>query len=174
MSAFAGGVDSNQEFFDHLSAQQVLFDDPVEVLRSAARIPGPLGVDDGDRPFVADPQAVCLGSLDSALLREPQLLQPLLEVVPRFKRLLESAAFGLGLVTAEKDVPARRRHSKLLHDAALLPEDVFVFLLVHLSLPGLRIPCFLSREMRVLRLRTPAIRPAAERFHAAFSTRASR
>ena len=73
-------MEADQQVFNDFSADEMFLDDAVEVLRPAVGIPGPLGVDHGDRPTVADPQAVRLGPLDSTLLGEPQLLQPPLEI----------------------------------------------------------------------------------------------
>ena len=165
-------MEADQHVFNDFSADEMFLDDAVEVLRPAVGIPGPLGVDHGDRPTVADPQAVGLGSLDASLFGEAKLLEPALEMVPGLEGFIPPAALGLGLVAAEKDVPPGAGNPQLLHDVLLLSDRVAV--LRHFSFPGLWIPCLRSRETRVLRLRTSARRPAAERFQAAFSTSWSR
>src|SRR5437016_2710404 len=85
VSARKEGAFGDRVLGDRPPADQVLLDDPVEDGRLAAPVPDPLRIDDGDRPARADPQAVRLRPLDPALLREPELLQAALQVLPRLE-----------------------------------------------------------------------------------------
>ena len=66
-----------------------------------------LPVDDGDRPALADPQAIRLRSEDAALLRQFELLQPPLQEVPRGEAAILVTAFWIRLIAAEKDMAPR-------------------------------------------------------------------
>ena len=87
------------------TADQVLLDDSLEHRWIASAVPRALRVDHGDRPLLADAQAVGLGAVDAALLREAELPEAPLEVVPGREPALLLAALGGGLVAAEEDVP---------------------------------------------------------------------
>ena len=95
---------------DHAASDQVSLDDPLENRRVARAVPRPFRVDDGDRPAFADPQAVGLGAQHPALLGQPQLAQPALQIGPGGEAALAIAALRMGLVGAEQHVPLRRGH----------------------------------------------------------------
>src|SRR5215217_1877377 len=89
----------------------MFLDNALEDRRVALAVPGTFRVDDGNRPALADPQAVGLGAQDAALVDEPERLQPRLEVVPGREAALLLATLRRRLIAAEKDVPARHRHA---------------------------------------------------------------
>ena len=93
---------SKEEIIDDLSSGEVFLDDALQVFGGAGVVPGPFGVDNGNRPPGADTQAVGLGAVD--LLVQPQLGKTSFEVVPGAKALLFGRATGDGLITAEKDM----------------------------------------------------------------------
>jgi hypothetical protein len=97
----------DEELVDETSADQMLLDDTLEDGWIALRIPRALGIDHGDRPPLADAQAVGFRAQDSALLRQAELLQPALQVIPRRQPAILLTAFRLGLIAAEKDVTTR-------------------------------------------------------------------
>src|SRR3954447_8298211 len=97
--------------FDHPAADEVLLDDPLEHRRIAPRVPRALRIDDRDRSAFADPQAVGLAAKNAALLRQPELLEPSLQVVPGREPPLLVATLRLRLIAAEKDVPPGDRYS---------------------------------------------------------------
>jgi hypothetical protein len=68
-------------------------------------VPGPLRIHDGDGTGAAHAQAVRLGAVDAALTIQFQLFEPFLKVLPGFQSDFQLAAFGLGLVGTDKDVP---------------------------------------------------------------------
>ena len=68
---------------DGNAANQMFLDDPFEHLLGARMVPDALGPDDRDRTVGADLQAVGLGPLNSARPHQTELLEALLEVLPR-------------------------------------------------------------------------------------------
>ena len=94
----------------------MLFDDPFEHRRVARMVPDVVGPDDRDRPGLADPEAVGLGSLHPAALRKPALGQAALEEVPRLEPALLRAALRLGLVAAQENVPAGGETAEVVED----------------------------------------------------------
>jgi hypothetical protein len=59
---------SDQQVFNDAPTDEMLLDDPLERGRIALAIPGPLRIDDGNRPAFADAQAVGLAPQDATLL----------------------------------------------------------------------------------------------------------
>lgn len=96
----------DDEFVDGLSAQEVLVHDPVEYGRVAGAVPDPLGVNDSDRPSLADPQAADASPQNASLLREPSFPEPVLEVLPRREGTLSVRTLRVFPVGAEENVPA--------------------------------------------------------------------
>src|SRR5688572_25146547 len=82
----------------------MLLDDPLERRRIALAIPRAFGIDDSNRTAFADAQAVRLAAQNPALLRQSELLQALLQVVPGCDATLHVAALRLGLFSAEKNM----------------------------------------------------------------------
>ena len=87
-----------------MAGDEVLLDDAFKHGRVTVAIPGPFGVDDGNRAVGTDTQAVGLGAVDAALLAESQFLETALEVIPSIQSPLLFAAVGFGLVAAEEDM----------------------------------------------------------------------
>src|SRR5713101_3205014 len=97
----------------------MFLDDSLENRRIAVRVPGALGIDDGNRSALANPKAVCFCPQDAALLRQPTLLQPALEQLPRRQTAIFFAALRVGLIAAEKDVPPRHADPDAVRDRSL-------------------------------------------------------
>src|SRR5206468_12353879 len=82
---------------DDPPADQMVLDDPLEHRRIALRVPHAFWVDDDDRSAFADAQTVGFRAKNAALLRQPELLQPALEKLPRRKAALFLAALRIRL-----------------------------------------------------------------------------
>ena len=91
--------------FDDLPVHQMLLDDPLENRRITSTVPSAFGIDHRDGSPFADSEAIRLGAKDASLLGETKLLETLFQIVPGGDRSLPLAALGLGLITAQKDVP---------------------------------------------------------------------
>jgi len=65
----------DQVFLHHAAPDQVLLDDLFENVRVAAPVPCAFGVDQGDRPALADAKTVGLRPADPALFGEPEFLE---------------------------------------------------------------------------------------------------
>jgi len=83
----------------------VLLNDPFEHRRVAAVIPHSFGPDDRDRARLAHPQTIDLGPCDAAAFGQSQNFQARFQIVPCNETALAIAAFGLGLVAAQENVP---------------------------------------------------------------------
>lgn len=99
----------DQKIEDGASSDQVFLEDPFKDLGCAGVIPDPLGVDDGDGAVLADLKAIGLGAVNAPHPDQIQFLEPFFEIVPRLEADFFGTAIGLGLIGAEKDVPADRR-----------------------------------------------------------------
>ncbi len=99
----------DRELGHRTSSDEVLLDDAFEHRRVARGVPGAVRIDDGNGPTFADPQAVGFGAQDTALVRETELLQASLQVVPCREPTLLIAAFRRALIAAQKDVAPRDR-----------------------------------------------------------------
>jgi hypothetical protein len=97
--------------FDGPPAYQMLVDDPREHRRIAAAIPRPFRIHDGDGASFANAKAIGFRAQDPAGFRQSELLETLLQKLPRFNRSVSIAALGVGLIGAEKDMAARARHA---------------------------------------------------------------
>ena len=84
----------------------MLVDDPPEHRRIASAIPRAFRIHHRDRTSLADAKAVGFRSQDAPRLRQPQFLEALLEKIPRRDGALTLAALRIGLIGAEKNVPA--------------------------------------------------------------------
>ena len=98
-------VRRDQKLFHRLAPDQMLVDDAIQDRRIALAVPGAVRIDHGDRPSFADPQAIGFRAKDPALLGQSQLLQAALQVIPRRQPAIFLAAFRVGLVAADEDVP---------------------------------------------------------------------
>src|SRR5262245_41646326 len=97
----------------------MLLDDTLQDRWIAFAIPRAFGIDHGNRTAFTDAQTVRLGSQNPALLREAQFLESPLQKAPCDEAALLLAALGLGLIAAEKNVPARHRHANTRRDGPL-------------------------------------------------------
>jgi len=77
-------------------------------------VPCTLGIHHGDRSPLAYPEAVSLGPKYTAFTIQAELLQPRLQKLPRFYPFLILAAFGFGLIRAEKYMSLYRFYMQLL------------------------------------------------------------
>jgi len=102
-------------FSDRMTANQMLLDDPLKDLGRARPVPGTVRVDDRDRTLSANLEAIRFGSVDSALASQVQFNQASFQIRPRFKACIFRRAFWLGLITAEKYVPANIGNTQALH-----------------------------------------------------------
>ena len=108
---------SDDELFDWISLDEVFGDDSFEDFDSTGMVPDSLGIDDGDRASLADSETVCLGSVDSPLLRQIQLLEAALEKLPGFESDFLITTFWFCLVATEEDVSSDSIHAETLCDA---------------------------------------------------------
>src|SRR5206468_7635445 len=92
--------------------------------RIARLVPRPFRINERDRTALTDAQAVRLGTQNTALFRQPELLQPALEKVPRGKTALFLAAFRGGLIAAEENVAPRHRDADAVGDCINLKSQV--------------------------------------------------
>src|SRR5438093_4693824 len=109
----------DQQIVDGTSPDQMLLDDALERRGIALAVPATLGVHDRNRPALANPQAIGLAAENAALLRQPELLQPLFQERPGREPALLLTALRRGLIAAEKDVAPRCAHADRVGDALL-------------------------------------------------------
>src|SRR5207237_1215527 len=100
-------ISREDEFFDDPAVDQMFLDDPLQNFGRARVIPDPFRINDRDRAMHADAKTIrfCAKYHRSIALPHPELLEPVFKVFPRFDALFLRATFGLGLISAEKDVP---------------------------------------------------------------------
>jgi hypothetical protein len=106
----------DEEFLDDASADQVFLDDALEDRRIAPAVPRTFRIDDGDRSALANLETVRFRSQDAALLGQPEVLQTFLQEVPGGNAARLVAALRRGLISAEKNVPARLRETSSVPD----------------------------------------------------------
>ena len=93
--------------FHRGAAEDVLLEDTFDDFLGGGVIPDAIGVDQGDGAMLADAEAVGFGAEDALrALHEVEFGESFFEVVPTGDACLFVAAFWLGLVGAEEDVPA--------------------------------------------------------------------
>src|SRR5262245_17005496 len=103
---------SDDEMFEYDAAvDEMLLDNAFQDGRVASAVPRAFRVDDRDGSAFADAQAVCFRPQHAASIRETELLQPPLQVVPCGDAALLVATFRRRLIGAKKDVPARNGHA---------------------------------------------------------------
>src|SRR2546421_11805744 len=86
---------------------EMFADDSLENGRIASPVPRAFRIDDSNWSAFTDAETVGLRAQHAALLRKSKLLQPALEKLPRCLASLQLATFGLRLVAAQENVPAR-------------------------------------------------------------------
>ena len=81
----------------------MLLNDPFQHGRRDRVVPGSIGVHNCNRALLANAQAIRLGTVYGLLrLRQTQLLQAPLQIVPRSEAVFLWGACRLGLVSAQK------------------------------------------------------------------------
>src|SRR5258708_34722491 len=114
------------KFIHGLSADQVFLNDALQYFRSGGVIPNPVRIDDRDWPLLAYAKTIRLGAIDAALaLQQPALRQALLQKLPRDVGDLAWRAFRIGLIRAQKNVPAQMPDTQTTGQV-LKPGAIFV------------------------------------------------
>src|SRR5215208_1446762 len=98
---------------------QMLVNDPFQYGRIAFAVPGALWIHDGDWTTLANAQAVGFRAQDTALFGKFQLLEPPLQKIPCSEAAVLVAAFRVGLVAAQKNMPPRDWHADACRDFTL-------------------------------------------------------
>lgn len=112
-------IDGEQILLDRFSTQEMLLYNALDHLGVCVAVPVPTGVDQQDGAVLTDAQAVRLGTQDSRFPPvQSKLLQPPFEVVPGYEPLPFIAANRLGLIRAQKYMPAVRIEPKPLYNRA--------------------------------------------------------
>ena len=94
------------EIRDRPAFDQVLLNDALQVFGSAGMIPDSIRVDHRHRAVCADAEAIGFAAVNQGFgTAEFELVQPVLEELPRRRSLFGSTAFGLGGCGAQEDVP---------------------------------------------------------------------
>jgi hypothetical protein len=88
-------------------------DDTLEYMRAAGVVPGSLRVNHRYRAPHADPQAIGFGTINTAIVLQAQLFQPLFQVCPRFQADLFFTTLWFGLICADKNMPLYRFYMKI-------------------------------------------------------------
>ena len=84
----------------------MFLDNSLQHFGSAAAIPDSFRINDRNRPGDTHAKTIGLGAKDERFrANQTELLQSLLEELPRNHPLLFRTAFGFGLIGAKKDVP---------------------------------------------------------------------
>src|SRR5262249_58240296 len=78
-----------------------------------------LRIDDGDRTAFADAETVRLGTQNSTLVGQPELLEAAFQEIPRCQPAVLLAAFWRRLIAAKKNVAPRHRHADTCRDRTL-------------------------------------------------------
>src|SRR5690606_4690326 len=102
---------NNEIVFDHAPPDKVLLDDSLQHLGGTRVIPCSLGIYHGDRPLLADPQAVGFGAVDPPAPREAQLVGPPLKEFPAPHPGPGPAALGFALIGPEENGPPDGAHT---------------------------------------------------------------
>lgn len=117
------------EFSDNLPANKVFVDNTFKHGRIALGIPCTFRIDHGNGASATDPQTIGLGAVDTDVLAvfidvatfgEAKLFEPLLKIAPCGEAAFEIAAFGLGLVAAEENMPLGGVGADRVGDGSLL------------------------------------------------------
>ena len=108
-----------QVFSNDAAGDQMFLNDALDDRRRHRVIPRAIRIHHGNRPRFADAQAVGFGAKDAALFGELQLLETPLQKIPCGKATVLVAAFGFGLIAAEKDVASGDRHTNAGRDLPL-------------------------------------------------------
>ncbi len=106
-------VDAENKFLNRLSADQVFLNDALDHFRGDRMVPDAVGIDHRDRALFANLQAIGFRSIDAVVaLVQPDLDQPLLQILPGRIGHLMWSALRFGLIRAKKDVALEMPDSK--------------------------------------------------------------
>jgi hypothetical protein len=98
-------VDSEYKFLNRHSADEVFLHDTLDHFRRDGVVPDAIGIHYRDRALFANLQAIGLGSKDAVLaLHQPDLDQPLLQILPGRIAHLVWSALRFRLIRAQEDV----------------------------------------------------------------------
>jgi hypothetical protein len=86
------------------AANEVFLDNTFKNLWGTGMVPGSFWIDDSDGAALTDTQTVRLGPVNAAGAGQFKFLQPSLQEFPGEQAGFFIRAFGLGLVTAQKNV----------------------------------------------------------------------
>ena len=88
------------------AADEVFIDDPFQDCGRRRAIPDTFRVDHCDRTLLADPETVCLRTVNTSFrVSQPQFSEPLLQIIPGQVRRISGSTLRLRLVGTEKDMP---------------------------------------------------------------------
>ena len=93
-----------RQIFHNAPADEMFLYDALHRLRSDVMIPDAFGIDEGDGSALADAEAIGARTVD--LVQQAEFAQTPLEIVPSLDAFFAGAAFGLGLIGAQKNVAA--------------------------------------------------------------------
>ena len=109
----------DQVFTHNAAGDQMFLNDSLQHGRITLSIPSTFRVDDCNRTTFADAEAVGFGAKNAALLGELQLFETPLQERPRGEAAFLLAAFGFGLIAAEKNMAPRDGHTDAGRDFSL-------------------------------------------------------
>ena len=109
----------DQVLIHNAAGDQMFLNDSLEHRRITFSVPRTFRVDDCNRTTFADAEAVGFGAKDAALLGELQLFETPLQERPCREATFLLAAFGFGLIAAEKDMAPRDGHTDAGRDFSL-------------------------------------------------------
>jgi len=108
---------------------EMLLDDLLKHGGRAGVIPDAVGIDNRDGPILADAQAIGFGAIYSTLAGQLQFFEPGFQVFPCLMPRGLFTAFGVGLVTAQENMPANVANAEFFE--ALLQRGVHQQLSIH-------------------------------------------
>ena len=109
----------DQVFTYDAAGDQMFLNDSLQHRRITLSVPRTFRVDDCNRTTFADAEAVGFRAKDAALLRELQFFETPLQERPCREATFLLAAFGFGLIAAEKNMAPRDRHTDAGGDFSL-------------------------------------------------------
>ena len=87
-------------------SDEMFLDDTFQNLRRTGVIPNPFGIDDSNGAVYTDPEAVGFGAENQRFrIGEAEFFQASFQKFPSGKALCFGAAFGVGLVCAQENMP---------------------------------------------------------------------
>jgi hypothetical protein len=89
----------------------MFLDDPLENGWIARRVPRSFRIYDSDGPTFTDAQTVGFCAEHTAGLRQAQLFEPRLQILPSQQASVTFAALRIRLIRTQKNMPARARHA---------------------------------------------------------------